>query len=253
MSLLDKFFLRFNFTLMNTYTYKFSKALAVLGLALAFSLPVHGASSLKELVLYFPLLQVQDYSREQNNAKLNAVIVSNSPSLESMQTTRQLTISVWIKPDSIPYEFPVIVSKGSSTQIGENRGGYQLFLNSNGDNDIVFNSGDFQVTTHNANGKWINNHVSQWIHVAVTIDDQLQTAKIYVNGKPTNDEFIYGSMGSLKFDVPSNLYIGTSDPANTQNASDFDGDIRELMIFNRALTCAEIKRIYASTKGAALK
>lgn len=76
-----------------------------------------GNPPIKEMVLYFPLAatgqtQVKDFSGTQNNGVATSIVVSNSASLVSMQKIRQLTIAVWIKPASMPTEFPVLLSKG---------------------------------------------------------------------------------------------------------------------------------------------
>ena len=163
-----------------------------------FATLIFGASQLlakppvKELVLYYPFTTVNDCSGNNNNGKASDIVASNSPSLVSMQQTRQLTIVVWIKPDSLAHDFPVVVSKGGNESPGA-YGGYELMLNATGDNDLVFASGTCEITTHNANGRWVNNHLGEWIHVAFTINDDTKVAKFYVNGLPTNDEFDFGT------------------------------------------------------------
>src|ERR1700761_4269255 len=57
-------------------------------------------------------LRLKDSGPFKNSGKAISAVISNSPSLVSMQSTHQLTIAVWIKPHSIPNEFPVIVTKG---------------------------------------------------------------------------------------------------------------------------------------------
>jgi len=180
----------------------------------------------------------------EGDGRSSMMMVSNSAALVSMQQTRQLTFEVWIKPNSLPHEFPVLLSKGGN-QPGRAYGGYEFFLNSNGDHDISFISGACDIATYNANGRWINRHLGEWIHVAFTIDDRTKTAKFYVNGQPTNDEYNSGTGNDLNFDLPNNLYIGEPDPASNANRSRFDGEMRDLMLFNRALTAEEIHEDYA--------
>jgi hypothetical protein len=204
------------------------------------------------LVLCFPQevigqQQIEDWSGCRNNGAPISVVVSDSPSLVSMQKTRQLTFAAWIKPNSIPREFPVILSKGGNQHPGA-YGGYELLLNSNGDNDLVFESGNCEIFTREANGRWINNHLGEWIHVAFVIDAKTKTAKFYVNGQPTNDEYNSGTYDNINFDLPNDLYIGAPDPASNANRTNFDGAIRELMLFNRALSAKEIREMYLLTK-----
>lgn len=180
----------------------------------------------------------------EGDGKSSSIIVSNSASLVSMQQTRQLTVAVWIKPNSISGEYPVILSKGGN-EPSRIYGGYELLL-AWGENDLVFDSGGTQIITRGANGRWIKSHLGEWIHVAFVIDDRVKTAKFYVNGQPTNDEYNEGSSPSddLNFDLPNNLYIGAPDPASNSNRSRFDGEMRDLKLFNRALTAKEIHEDY---------
>jgi hypothetical protein len=223
------------------------------------ALMTFAAPPVKELVLYYPLdaigqRQIKDFSGQNNNGKTSTIIVSNSASLVSMQQTRKLTIAVWIKPNSIPSEFPILLSKGLTNPNSTGYGGYQLTLNANGDNDLAFYSGGYTVVTYHANGRWINNHIGEWIHVVFTINDQTKAAKFYVNGQPTGDEMVFGdNISPLNFDVPYNLYIGEPGPENYPASSKFDGSMQNLMLFNRDLTPVEIKKIYTNTKPATPK
>ena len=74
----------------------------------------------------------------------SVVVVPNSDSLVSMQQTRQLTIAVWIKPNSISGQLPVLLSKGGNEK-GSIYGGYELMLNERGDNEVAFVSGKCRV------------------------------------------------------------------------------------------------------------
>jgi hypothetical protein len=175
------------------------------------------------------------------------IVVPNSPDLVSMQQTRQLTLEMWIKPNSIPPVFPVLLSKGGNQPDGV-YGGYEFLLNANGDNDLVFVSGGCCYETRSAHGRWVNQHLGEWIHVAFTLDDQTKAAQFYVNGQPTNDAYNEGTSNALNFELPNNLYIGTPDPASNANRARFDGEMRDVMLFNRALTAAEIREDYEASK-----
>jgi len=191
--------------------------------------------------------KIKDSSGNKNDGRPVSIAVSNSPSLVSMQDTHQLTLALWIKPNSIPSEFPVLISKGGNEQPGA-YGGYELTLNANGGNDILFLSGGYYADTSAANGSLINNHLGEWIHVAFTIDTASQVAQFYVNGRAVTNFSSIGNISDVNFNVPNNLYIGTPDPAANANRSSFDGDMSQIMVFNRALSSGEIQKIFSSTK-----
>ena len=211
-----------------------AKPVSTSGLVLDFRT---GASSLK----------LRDSSPAKNSGHATAIVVSNSPSLVSMQDTRQFTLAVWIKPNSLPSEFPVILSKGAHNT-SQPSGGYELTLNANGDNDVVFYSGNFAVYTGGANGSLINQHLGEWIHIAVTVDAVAQTAQIYVNGEAFPNLVTYGTLSDVNFNVSNDLYIGTRDPGASPSMSAFDGTIQQVMIYNRTLSADEIQKLLSSTR-----
>jgi hypothetical protein len=175
------------------------------------------------------------------------VRIAHSASLVSMQTTRQFSVSLWIKPRSIPSEFPDLVAKGGNWGPLA-YGGYELVVNWYGDNDLHFVSGPLATTTLNANGKWVNNHLNEWIHVALTWNLDVAQLIYYVNGVNTGDMYLQGgSLSTANFDVPNNLYVGAPDPNTHSNRAWFDGFMDDVLIYNRALTPAEILQIYSSS------
>ncbi|HWC61631.1 MAG TPA: LamG domain-containing protein [Verrucomicrobiae bacterium] len=204
-----------------------------------------GAPVRNGLVLYFPTVaaRVRDASNSKNNATANSLVVSNSPSLVSMQQTHQLSYCAWINPASIPSEFPVLLSKGGNSQPGA-YGGYEFTLNANGDHDLLFQSGLLQA---HAETQIINTNLGQWVHVAFTIDLDAQTMQFYVNGEPVNATIDQGTFADVNFDLPNNLYVAERDPAANGNRSNFDGQMREVMLFNRALSADEIQTIFTKT------
>lgn len=192
-------------------------------------------------------LKLRDSSPAKNVGRFATIIVSNSPSLVSMQGTRELTLALWIKPNTLPREFPFILAKGVHNTPGTN-GGYELAVNSNGDNDVIFYSGNFSAYTANANGSLVNNHLGEWIHLAVTVDATAETIQFYVNGKAFSNIATYGNLADVNFNVTNDLYIGTHDPNADAPSSTFDGDIRQVMIYNRALSAEEVQKIFSSSK-----
>jgi hypothetical protein len=203
------------------------------------------------LVLNFPTVSasVKDASGKKNNGRAQFLVVSNSQSLVSMQQTHQLTYCMWIKPNSITPEFPVLLSKGGNQQPGA-YGGYEIILNANGDHDLLFVSGGYGA---GSGGNLINNNLGQWIHVAFTIDTVAETVQFYVNGQPTDTTTQSGGFADINFDLPNNLYIGAPDPAANGNRTKFDGDMKQVMLFNRALTAQEVHDIFSKTGPKILK
>jgi hypothetical protein len=191
-------------------------------------------------------VKIKDTSGQKNNGTPVFVVVTNSPSLVSMQDTHQLTLALWIKPRSIGGGFPVLISKGGNQQPGA-FGGYELVLNAVGDNDIVFASGDYLADTTGANGSLVNNHLGEWIHIVFTMDTVAQTAQFYVNGQLYANTTSSGDITGVNFDLPNNLYVGEPDPGANGNRVPFDGDMKQINIFNRTLSADEVQKLFSTT------
>jgi concanavalin A-like lectin/glucanase superfamily protein len=228
-----------------TMNYLRKKTVLGLGLFLVAAAAFAGAPVRNGLVLYFPTvaMHVRDASGSKNHGAANSLIVSNSPSLVSMAQTHQLSYCVWINPTSIPREFPVLLSKGGNSQPGA-YGGYEFILNINGDHDVLFLSGPFQA---HAETQIINTNLGQWVHIAFTIDLDAQTMQFFINGQPVAVTIDSGTFADVNFDMPNNLYVAERDPAADGNRSNFDGAMREVMLFNRALSADEVQSIFSKT------
>ncbi len=201
-----------------------------------------GAPVRNGLVLYFPTvnLKVRDASNSKIYAVASSLMVSNSPSLVSMQQTHQLSYCAWIKPNSVAAFFPDLISKGGNSS--GTFGGYEVTLDTSGDHDLVFASGNFVAAS---GGGLINNNLGQWIHVAFTIDTEAQTMQFYVNGQPVDTSILQGGYPDINFDLADNLYIGSREPAADPNRCNFDGQMRQVMLFNRALSADEIQTVFS--------
>jgi len=170
----------------------------------------------------------------------DGVIVPSSPSLVSMQQTRQLTICAWLKPFTEASRLMTILGKGGAKSVPA--GGYELTRAPR--HDFIFQSGAYHLETHLSLGRWLSQHLNEWTHVALVVDSKIGARKWYINGQRTGDEQDSGSdCTELNYAVPTPLYIGTADPKLVGNRSGFNGLIDELRIYARALTVEEIRAL----------
>lgn len=170
------------------------------------------------------------------------IVVPNSPSLVSMQKTRQLTICCWVKASSLPGQFPVIMVKGGNHP-PRAFGGYELDIQDGDDGNVVFPSGKTGTYTTHARELWGAKQLDEWAHIAVTINGPTDTGKIYINGKRVGDESHTGDWRTALLALPNKLYIGGPDPEHNSNRAWFDGSMDELRIYARVLTEQEIRSL----------
>lgn len=166
------------------------------------------------------------------------VSVADSPSLNP---TNQITIAYWIRVDNINAVWTPIVYKGTSSAgcyVGRQ---YTVWLN----NAPFFHSasaGDGGCSAY-LDGK--NTSVlNKWTHVALTIDRKTsKKSTFYVNGNlQAQADDPYSS-----FNVTTGeLLIGRT-VEGASNFSPFEGALDDLRIYNRALSKAEVQRLYRTS------
>lgn len=160
----------------------------------------------------------------------NFINVPNSASLAS--PTTEVTIAFWARINSY-YTFNATnifasaVTKGSSTTNYQ----YRFAVKNNG------------ILAYNNNRQW--NYVvgtptslATWYHFACTIKDTLLT--YYRNGLPVGSTTVTNAHTSARNE---NLRIGRGNPTNA--ADQFNGVLDDVKIWNRALSGAEIYKLYA--------
>ena len=173
--------------------------------------------------------------------------VPDSVSLGSMEFTRQLTISAWIQPRSLPREFPVLVGKGGNhpPKVWD---GYEFTLNTNADCDLQFDSGQYSFASR-AQEQKVQKRKGEWSHVAVVVDALGGVGHFYLNGERIGDLDHYGDVRTADFRVRNSLFIAGPDPEHHTNRAWFDGLMDELRIYNLALSDKEVGRLAEFPEG----
>jgi hypothetical protein len=158
------------------------------------------------------------------SASNSGLIVPSSPSLNP---TEAITLEAWVNPSSYPNTAPTVFRKANSTF------GVQYLLGIGDGNSAGiahFNLDGISVTAGAV-------PLNAWTHLAGTYDRQ--ALRLFVNGvqvasSPTNFPIATSSM---------NLGIGKMDGATDRN---FDGMIDEPMLYDRALSAAEIQASFVA-------
>jgi hypothetical protein len=83
-----------------------------------------------------------------------------------------------------------------------------------------------------------------WTHIAVAYDDDTNTGKLYINGEDVTDDNTANDIDADSY----NTYIGARGSASSCSYS-VDGLIDEVILWDRELSAAEIRQLYALQKG----
>jgi hypothetical protein len=83
--------------------------------------------------------------------------------------------------------------------------------------------------------------VGQWIHVTFVRQSDGRTVRFYVNGSPVGGSTTLPIAGSPNDDP---LMVGNHGVGNDPGSCEFNGDIDEIQIFDRALTNSQVKQMY---------
>ncbi|MBK9256792.1 MAG: hypothetical protein IPM42_14995 [Saprospiraceae bacterium] len=159
-----------------------------------------------------------------NNALHGAAVADNSIALQTDFTT----ISFWVNPTRLPASGEVYLLSNGGWQER-----WKISLPSHG--KPVFTTHATSCCSDLDSGDGNDLKEGQWTHVAMVHDGTSDI--IYVNGVLANQKSSAGALNKTKFP----LGIGF-DPID--NGNYFDGSIDDVMIFDEALSAAQIAALY---------
>lgn len=152
--------------------------------------------------------------------------VSDPGSGWDLDLPNELTVTVWIRPRSVPGSgLMTIVSKDEN---------FEFHIDNSGQINWWWGGGARELTTTGL--PIIPNSI--WYHVAITYESGEQ--KIYINGV---ERAAKTQTGTLTVNNDS-LYIGTDLAFNSRT---FDGYIDEVKIYDRALSQTQVQAVMAET------
>ena len=141
---------------------------------------------------------------------------------------QNFTYSMWINP--FAFALPNKTATFISTQQNFETTGFYSFINVDGRIGTYVNDGNNLIGFL---GQYLN--IGEWVHYAFSYDgNRLQT---YVNGQPTEGLDLGAT---VIYNGSSPLTIG----GNSRPENDFSGKMDEILVYNQALSAAEIDSIY---------
>ncbi len=143
--------------------------------------------------------------------------------------TGSLSISVWFKSGAST-ELGTLISKSPHLD------NYTLFLHADG--RILLETNGSNYYRYSTSG--VSYRDNTWHHVVAIFDSSEPTINIYVDGVLSNGQSMFLDGSNVK-SSQLNLHIGNN---NGSGQYEYRGKIDDLMIFNRALSPAEVKMVY---------
>ena len=161
------------------------------------------------------------------NGTTGKVTIPDNPTLD---ITNALTITAWVKPDTIATQYILKKAQASTTD------GYELSLASTGRPFFRINRAT-SADTYRANAPTaISSNGTTWTHLVGVYDGTRM--RLYVNG--TEVASINGPTSIGTNNLP--LVIG----AEPGDGAPLDGTVDDARIYNRALTTTEITNLYTT-------
>lgn len=153
------------------------------------------------------------------------VTIPDSPAID---ITDAITVALWAKPTGIASGQALSKNDSVATTTP-----YEIQFWSDGTVYANFNvNGTFFGNTHQAYA------AGQWIHVAATFDKAAGQIKLYING--VLKQTVSTTVGQPLISNTKALYLGSSNGSTA-----FNGQIRDVRIYPRALNATEIAQVTA--------
>jgi len=164
------------------------------------------------------------------------------PSSQSLHPFNQLTISFWIRVDSMKNNYLALIHKGGEAILQPwlaNRE-YAIYLKQN------LSAYYFQTYSAGNGGAQHEVHSTsyyphQWLFFAAVVDRRNHSIRCYVNGTPNseaNDSYTSFNINNFP------LTIGAEAETVWPDHSTFFGALDEIRLYSRTLTAAEIMALY---------
>lgn len=148
-------------------------------------------------------------------------------------TDNLISIGLWARNDlTLPAATQYWVAKDQASNQE-----FTFYIDSSGRVEFVV-SGDGGTTNYRYRSGSTQTDVSVWRHYAVTYDAPNTSCKFYIDGVLTSTVNVAGTTQTTIYDGTGKLEIGTR-----QDASRWDGDMRDIYLDNRIWTAAEAKKL----------
>jgi len=169
----------------------------------------------------------------------------NVPETSSLQLTTGVTLSCWIRPDTMMTgysAYPGFIWKKCTADTSQGVSYCLCIFHTAASNK--YRCFRFMISTASGYGWSFTTTklpISEWVHIAASYDQTSHTAKLYINGSNVLTDSATATGALIASDGnPVRLGIGSG----TGEKNSFIGIMRDARIYNRALTATEILTLY---------
>jgi len=140
-------------------------------------------------------------------------------------TYTSLSISAWVKPDTLPSYGAIICGNGSATG--------RPYMGIQNDGKLHFSIVGCSPSDQSSNYLFVGPNLGKWTHVAVVYDKTGKTVKFYINGQLDSTRTLTTAQSVV---LTPGARVGGYDGGGRY----FDGKIDELVVYSRTLSAAEV-------------
>lgn len=149
----------------------------------------------------------------------------------SLQLTSSVTVSAWVKADTIAGPMEIISKQGGASDRG-----WQLKINSDGTGRLEIADTATTLVYRSTSATLVP---GRWYHLVGVYNASAQTLTMYVDGE-INNGTLSGTVPVAQVDSSTNIYIGKK-PTNVDY---FKGIIDDVRVYDRALSASEARQLY---------
>jgi|GEM_PF-1286092 len=163
---------------------------------------------------------------------------ANLGSGSSLNETNGLSFSAWIYPDAYTETWPTIYNKGPQ---GPSTGYVWIYQTNDGQLHYQYATGSQYKTINSSCGLT----TGTWQHITMTHDRSNKTVRCYLNGELKDTDTYTDTALTV---TSGTAYLGAYQ-GQGGNPCNYDGRIDEARAYNRVLSPAEVRQLYAWAPG----
>jgi len=177
------------------------------------------------------------------DGSMDKISAPDDASFQSINSTSELSISVWVKLNSLGGESNTLMDKSS----GYGADGWELGVYDYSTRNVYFRAD--QGSFYGVSGGASSEFIGKWTHFVLTLDQTDQSYKLYLNGSTitTTNEASDTDLWNATLNDSTEFWVGINH--ESFNRAIFNGSMDDVRIYNTALSSSDVSALYNSGLG----